>query len=137
MDPSSTITLRWIYNGPGDISHHLARFRFARPTPVWQPAINAYRCHDCIRICVELAGIERADLELAVEPHRITIRGGRDVPEPSENKKPKTLHILVMEIDHGPFERTIQLRDEIDVQKARAEQENGLLWIYLPLKHER
>jgi len=39
-----------------------------------------------------------------------------------------------LEIDYGPFEREIELPAEVDAKQARAEQENGLLWIYLPLK---
>ncbi len=134
MDSSRTITLRWVYNTPGDFNYQLDRFRFSRPVLVWQPPINAYRCDDCIRICLELAGVDRADIELAVEPNRISIRGVRDVPEPADQKKPGAWHVLVMEIDYGRFERTIELREEVDVQKVRAEQKNGLLWIYLPLK---
>jgi HSP20 family molecular chaperone IbpA len=38
-----------------------------------------------------------------------------------------------MEIDYGPFEREIVLPGDVDVNKARAEQKNGLLWISLPL----
>jgi HSP20 family protein len=134
MDSDRTITLRWIYHVPGDIHHQLARFRFSHPIPVWQPAINAYRCEDCIRVCLELAGVGRADIELAVEPYRITVRGIREVPEPADKKEAGGPRVLVMEIDYGTFERTIEFQQEIDVQKARAEHENGLLWIHLPLK---
>jgi HSP20 family molecular chaperone IbpA len=42
--------------------------------------------------------------------------------------------MLALEIDYGPFERRVELPAEVDVEQARAEQENGLLWIYLPLK---
>jgi HSP20 family molecular chaperone IbpA len=39
-----------------------------------------------------------------------------------------------MEIDYGPFERTINLPNHIDVDGVHAEQEDGLLWISLPIK---
>jgi HSP20 family protein len=134
MDSTRTITLRWIYGTPGDISYQLARFRFARPVPTWQPAVNAYRCDDCMRICVDLAGVARSDIELTVEPKRITLRGTRDVPEPADVKKRGSLQMLIMEIDYGSFERSLELPQEIDVSKAHAEQENGLLWIHLPIR---
>ena len=44
------------------------------------------------------------------------------------------MQMLIMEIDYGLFERTIRLPEEINVEKAHAKQENGLLWISLPLK---
>ena len=39
-----------------------------------------------------------------------------------------------MEIDYGPFEREVVLPAEVEIDQARAEQRNGLLWISLPLK---
>jgi HSP20 family protein len=133
MDPVRTIRLRWVHGALDDVSYQLARFRFARPIPTWQPAINAYRCESSVRICVDLAGVDRADIELTVEAGRATIRGARDVPDP-KNINESAVHMLIMEIDYGPFERTITLTEEIEVTKASAEQQNGLLWIYLPLK---
>jgi len=134
MDSARTITFRWVHGMPGDISRYLARFRFARPMPMWQPAINAYRSDGCLRVCVDLAGVGRSEIELVVEPRRLTIRGTRDVPEPVEEKRRGSIQMLIMEIDYGPFERTIDLSDEIEVKAAHADQENGLLWIHLPLK---
>ena len=133
MDPVRTIKLRWVFDAPGDITYQLARFRFAQPVPTWQPAINVYRCGDSIRICVDLAGVDRSDIELTVEPKQVTIRGAREVPEPTEMED-GSVQMMIMEIDYGPFERTVGLPEEIDTQKATAEQHNGLLWIYLPLK---
>lgn len=133
MDPIRTIKVRWVMSAPDEISYHLARFQFARPVPMWQPAINAYRCDGCVRVCVDLAGVERADIDLLVEPKHVTIRGTRDVPERTDAQG-DAVQMLIMEIDYGPFERMIALPEEIDVKKAYAEQENGLLWIYLPLK---
>jgi len=39
-----------------------------------------------------------------------------------------------MEIDYGAFEREVPLPAEVEIDKAHAEQRNGLLWISLPLK---
>jgi len=41
-----------------------------------------------------------------------------------------------MEIDYGPFEREIDLPVEVEIDKAYAEQRNGLLWIALPLRKQ-
>ncbi len=133
MDPIRTIKLRWMLSAPGDVSYQLARFEFARAVPTWQPAINVYRCKACVRICVDLAGVDRADVDVGVEPKRVTIRGTREVTERTDSQG-RAVQMLIMEIDYGPFERTIGLPEEIDVKNAHAEQENGLLWISLPLK---
>jgi HSP20 family protein len=104
--------------------------------PPWQPAINAYRCEDCIRICVELAGVDRSDIDLTVRERYVSISGVRDVPEPAETDA-RTLQTIAMEIDYGIFQREIRLPAAIDVQRVHAEQQNGMLWIHLPLKEAK
>jgi HSP20 family protein len=129
MDPIRRITLRLFQSAPEDMTFRASSFQFAPPT--WQPAINAYRCEKGMRICVDLAGVERSAIDLRVEPYRVVIRGNRDVPEPKDPEG-RPLEMLAMEIDYGPFERSIDLFDEVDIEKAHAEQKDGLLWIHLP-----
>lgn len=134
MDPIRTIRLRWLHGTLADATYQLSRLQFSRSTPhAWRPAINAYRCASCIRICVDLAGVDRSLIGLTIEGQQLSIRGVRDVPGPSEDEE-RAVQMIAMEIDYGPFERIVQLHGEIDVGKVRAEQKNGLLWIYLPLK---
>jgi HSP20 family protein len=129
MDPIGRITLRLFQSAPEDINFRTASFQFAPPT--WQPAINAYRCEKGMRICVDLAGVDRAAIDLRVEPHRVVIRGNRDVPEPKDPEG-HPVEMVAMEIDYGLFERSVDLFDEVDIEKAHAEQKDGLLWIHLP-----
>lgn len=82
---------------------------------------------------MDLAGVDKADIDLTIRDQRLSIRGIRDVPEPGEEKK-HAMQMIAMEIDYGPFEREVTLPDEVDAQKVRAEQKNGFLWIHLPLK---
>ncbi|MBV9009304.1 MAG: Hsp20/alpha crystallin family protein [Verrucomicrobia bacterium] len=96
----------------------------------WQPAINAFRCATAVRICVDLAGVDQRAIELTVESRRVILRGSRSAPEPTD----QAVQMLALEIDYGPFEREVHLPREVEVNEARAEQDNGLLWIYLPLK---
>jgi len=131
MESKRSITVRWLHGGVGGGSYQLARCHFSRQT--WQPAINAYRCEKCMTICVDVAGVEQAAIDLTVEPRRVTIRGNRDVPDPGEAEG-RTMQLLAMEIDYGPFERIVRLPAEVDVERASAEQRNGFLWIHLPLK---
>ena len=73
------------------------------------------------------------EVNVQVTDRRLLIRGRRVLPEPIEQEK-KGARVLALEIDYGPFEREVLLPGEVDVEKVSAEQENGLLWIYLPLK---
>jgi HSP20 family protein len=128
MDPVRRLTLHLLEGTQTGISYHVANFQFAPPT--WQPAINAYRCEHGIRICVDLAGVDRKAIDLRVEPYSVVIRGNREVPGPKDSEGP--VEMLAMEIDYGPFERNVELFDEVDIEKVHAEQTNGLLWIHLP-----
>jgi HSP20 family protein len=134
MASTQTIRLRWLHGTLAHLPHDLTGLRFSRSAPhVWRPAINAYRCEKCIRICVDLAGVDRSLIDLTIADGRLSIQGARDVPEPKGEPK-RALQMIAMEIDYGPFEREVLLPGEVDVEKVSAEQENGLLWIYLPLK---
>ncbi len=42
------------------------------------------------------------------------------------------LRVHVMEIDHGPFCREVELPDNVDHLRIQATHRNGLLWIELP-----
>ncbi len=105
------------------------------PTEHWRPAMNVYRLADRIEVCVDLAGVDRERIDLRVEPGKLTIRGVRHAPEPPRNGE-QSLHILGMEINHGPFCRTLSLPRMVDAGRVTAEQRNGLLWIHLPLRQE-
>jgi HSP20 family protein len=133
MDPIRNIKLRWLHGALHDVSHELSRSPFSRFAYAWEPAINAYRCENSIRICVDLAGVDRSVIDLTVEPRRVMIRGTRELPEPTDDEG-CALQLLAMEIDYGPFERELSLPAEVEIDQAHAEQRNGLLWISLPLK---
>ena len=134
MDPINSIKLRWLHGALHDVTYELARSQFSQFGPhTWQPAINAYRCRSAVRICVDLAGGGRKQIDLTVEARRVLIRGARELPEPS-HAEGRAVQLLAMEIDYGPFEREVQLPVEVEIDKAEAEQRNGLLWISLPVK---
>jgi len=99
----------------------------------WQPALNVFRCGEQFLVCVELAGVERAAFEVSAESRRLVIRGTRALPEPS-CEDPPAMHVLALEIDHGPFERTVELPADVDPERVTAEHRNGLLWIKLPFR---
>src|ERR1700675_3446665 len=128
MDTIGSIKLRWLHGALHAVTYQLARSQFQFAPHTWEPAINAYRCEKCVRICVDLAGVERSMIELTVEPRRILIRGTRELPEPA-NTEDRTVQLLAMEIDYGPFERDIVLPADVEIDQATAEQRNGLLWI--------
>jgi HSP20 family protein len=133
MNTIRGIKLRWLHETLGDVTYQLTRLRFVQPGPFrWQPAINAFQCDKGLRICVDLAGVDRSQVDLTVEPQRVVIRGTRPAPEPTQNDR--AVQMSAFEIDYGPFERVLELPQAVEVEQAKAEQRNGLLWIELPFK---
>jgi HSP20 family protein len=130
-----SIHLKRLQGRLGDVVYQMTRVQFSGLSAPsrWQPALNAYRCSECMVICLDLAGVDRNGIELRVEPRRLVIRGQRQPPEP-EGAENKPLQVLVMEIDFGAFEREVLLPSDVDRERVNAEQKNGLLWIYLPLQ---
>ena len=126
------LEVRWMRGTMNDLAITRVQL-WHRPPGTWQPAINAFRCEKAIRICVDLAGVDKSLVDLRVETRRVVVRGSRQPPEPGK-KHGRALQMLALEIDYGPFERELILPAEVDVESATAEQENGLLWINLPLK---
>jgi HSP20 family protein len=118
----------------GEIAHHLTNLHFSQShfRQKWSPAINAYRCEESIVVCVDLAGVDKTGIEVCLQARSLLIRGTRQPPEPGRESGGR-VQILAMEIDCGPFEREVPLPLEADPEGVRAEQRNGLLWVYLPL----
>lgn len=88
-------------------------FRHYPVQDTWNPSINIYHLAGWLEICVDLAGVARESIELRVEPGRLTLRNVQSTPEP-EQKETEPMRIAHMEIDHGPYCRTIQLPDSVD-----------------------
>lgn len=122
----------------GKLANEITRGHFAHfyQPNAWKPNLNAYHCGDRIEICVDLAGVDRSAIKLTVEGRFLRVRGSRATPEPAIGG-PCYQHILTMEIENGPFERTLELPAEVDAAAITARQENGLLWILLPLTREQ
>lgn len=102
--------------------------RFTGARRGFRPAVDAYRCGDPPRIVVvvELAGVDPENVHVDAAARRLVIRG--------ERRRPRIqARYHVMELDYGPFERTIHLGEDVDLERAVATYRQGLLEIVLPL----
>jgi HSP20 family protein len=93
----------------------------------WAPNTDVYLTEEGLVIMVEVAGIRRDHLEIAVEGCRITISGHR----PDCCRGP-SCRFLMMEINYGHFESVIELPTGYDLGKARAAYQNGFLRVDVP-----
>ena len=139
-----TIRLRHLEGQIGEVAYQITKVHFSNFRDAdfrWHPAINVFLCATCFRICVELAGVEPEHVEIEVASGRLWIRGRREAPEPLQQQQEyglslarKAVRAIAMEIDHGQFEREIEIPAGFDQRRITTEWDNGLLWIYLPRK---
>lgn len=102
----------------------------------WAPDVNVFRYEDRFEVCADLAGVSRDEIELTVHGNALVIQGQRRRPLPECPGGGDTCRLtLAMEIATGAFHRRIALPLPIDAEKVTARQENGLLWITVPLAH--
>jgi HSP20 family protein len=111
--------------------HGLHFSAFHPPDALWRPAVNVYAYENRVEVCMDLAGVEKKDIRVDVEPRRLTVSGHRLLPENS-CVGPGCGRILVMEIQDGRFERALDFSFDIEMERVEARQENGWLWIVLP-----
>lgn len=130
------------YSG-GPSASHLKRFLEQKgyynfcPGETWTPSVNLYEDADFYLVCVDLAGVDKAKIDIEVIDHRLTITGTRQTPiyqpeVPSADGNPRKLRVHLMEIDHGAFKREVELPVDVSREKISAVHRNGLLWIELP-----
>lgn len=119
----------------GDVVHDFNSLHFSsfHSSEGWSPDITAYRYDDRIEVWVDLAGVEKADIGVDVLPDRLRVSGERRPPLPARETSGQCRQVLTMEIECGRFAREIPLPAEVDRHRVTARQENGLLWIVLPL----
>jgi HSP20 family protein len=136
-----TVRLRRLEGQLGEVAYQITKVHFAsfrRPEPAWSPAINVFACETCLRISVELAGVDPDSVEVSLEPGELLISGEREAPEPPAPGQSagrlarQAIRVLAMEIRYGRFERAIELPDDLVLNQAVSEWFNGLLWIKIP-----
>ena len=95
----------------------------------FSPAVDVFYADDPPRAIVhaELAGIDSGDLGLEIQGRTLTLTGHRHEAD-AEGRVYQQL-----EIEHGPFRRTIELGAEVVAEHARATYRDGILRVELPL----
>ena len=92
-------------------------------------AVDVYKKDGKIMVEMQSAGIKPEDIDIYIEDGFLKISGKRE-----EEKEEKDKNYYSKQIFRGSFERTIPLTEEIDDKKIKAETDNGMLKIELPIK---
>jgi HSP20 family protein len=99
----------------------------------FSPAVDVFYADEPPRAIVhaELAGIDAGDLGLEIQGRSLTLTGHRREDD-AEGRVYQQL-----EIEHGPFRRTIELGAEVLAEQARATYQDGILRVELPLADQQ
>lgn len=106
------------------------------PAETWTPPVNLYENERAYLVCVDLSGVDKEKIELSIADGQLRLRGHREMPVLPEMVDPagQPWRVHLMEIDHGPFCREVDLPADIDPQRISASYRNGMLWVELPRK---
>lgn len=93
------------------------------------PRIDLSESGGDVRISAELPGLDDKDVEVTLVDNMLTLRGEKKA-EHEENHE----GYYHCERSYGSFERTVQLPDNVDTDKAVAKFKKGVLQITIPMK---
>jgi HSP20 family protein len=93
----------------------------------FQPAVDIVDDGKSLRVTCELPGMTKDDIEVSVENDLLTIHGEKKLEQTREDEE-----CYRTERFHGRFSRAIPLPDDVDIEKAEAKFQNGILTMTLP-----
>ncbi len=95
----------------------------------FSPSVDVFYTDSPPRAVVrtDLAGVNVADVALEIRGRQLTIAGERRAEE-AEGRL-----FQQIEIEHGPFRRTVELGADVVAEQARASYEDGMLVVEVPL----
>jgi len=104
--------------------------RFAGLRRGFQPQCDCYRTEDppALHVVVELPGIDPASVQVAASERTLLVAGVRERRQPVAGA-----HYRQIEIEYGPFQRRIELGEDVDTAGATASYESGMLHVELPV----
>ena len=102
-----------------------------RPNLGWAPPTDVYETETEFVIAMDIAGMDRNNINVITDGKVLTIRGIRNEVAPAGKKQFHKLEIQV-----GPFQRHIPIPVSIDSKNIFTNYSNGLLEVRLKKKFE-
>ena len=110
----------------------LDRATKAESATTWEPPIDMFECRGKLVIVLEVPGIKPDSLRVAMRDRALHVTGER------RGRPPQGVHaFLCMERSGGKFVRSIPIDMAVDVKKAEARLQRGLLTVEMPRLKDR
>lgn len=100
---------------------------YRRPSgPLWQPAVDIYRCPEGWKIKFDLAGVKLEDVQVLIAEDKLIVRGVRRDTVITEGW---SYHQL--EITYSRFERILKIPCDLSRSEIQSESKDGWLILHL------
>ena len=109
------------------IPARMAQMAASEQSSQFMPRVDVHETDSAVQISAELPGMDVDDIEINCERDRLRIRGEKTSQKTSDDEG-----VYHAERVFGAFERTIMLPHEVDVDKAEAHFNNGVLTVEIP-----
>jgi HSP20 family protein len=90
------------------------------------PPINVFQQGDNLVAIIELAGVNKSDLEIQAKDNTIRISGRKTVAYPEQVSLHRRERLA------GIFDRTLTVPIQIDADRIKAEYRDGVLALFIP-----
>jgi HSP20 family protein len=104
--------------------------RFSGQRRGFQPQCDCYSADDppALHLVLELPGVDPAAVRIVAVGATLVVSGVRERPHPAGARYHQ------VEIEYGPFERRIELAEDVDADATTASYEDGMLRLEVPLR---
>jgi len=104
--------------------------RFSGRRRGFEPQCDCYRTDEppALHLLLELPGIDPGAVRIVAFGTTLVVSGVRERPHPAGARYQQ------VEIEYGPFERRVELADDVDAEQATATYEAGMLRVEVPLR---
>jgi HSP20 family protein len=89
--------------------------------------VDVYETNSEFVVLAAIAGVQIKDIDISLEKDMMVIKGNRCDPHETNDKK-----YFYQECYWGPFSRKVVLPENIDIDKADAQMDKGVLMIKIP-----
>lgn len=114
-----------------ELSGRNARWRDADESEPQSIPVNIFETENEIVVVAPTPGVEASNIDIHVEDEYLTIQTDKRGPGQERHR------YLRREWSYGPYERTVEVPTDVDVDRANATYGNGIVTIALPKATER
>ncbi|MBN1673327.1 MAG: Hsp20/alpha crystallin family protein [Kiritimatiellae bacterium] len=100
----------------------------------WAPNTDVYADKEGLVVKMEVAGVPRSAIDICYEKGQLTVAGIRNDPTLESEKTER--RFTQAEIEYGHFKRVIKIDIPVEVTRASAQLQDGILYVRLPWAKE-